>query len=649
MSIYSIGVGALNAAQAGLVTTNHNISNANTPGYSRQQTVQTSQWPLFTGAGFFGQGVVVDTVKRIFSDFLQNQLLQAEGQQNYLGTYYSQMRQVDNMLADTSAGLSPSLTQFFQGVSDMAANPSSIPGRQSMIGGAQSLVARFQALNDRFGELRDGVNTEIATTIDEINSYAQQIASLNQNIMLAESSTYKHQANDLRDQRDYLVSELNKLANVNVIKQDDGSYSVFIGNGQGLVVGPNTYRLAARPAADDLERVDVFYETGFNSYVPIKGSLLSGGKLGGLLAFRENSLDAAQNALGRVAIGLATTFNAQHQLGMDLNGNLGQDFFNVAVPRVVGNTNNSPGATVTVAVSDVGQLTTSDYRLDYDGANYTLVRLSDNTATTLPGTFPGTPYSQDGFTISAPTMAAGDSFLIQPTRNGARDIGVAITDTAKIAAAVAVRSAAGASNTGSGTISAPSINATPVVPNPAHPTTDLNLQQPVTITFNNPPTTFNVVGVGTGNPVNVPYTPGADITYNGWTMKISGAPAAGDTFTVDNNTSGVTDNRNGLLLAGLQTKKTLIEDASGNATTSYLGAYGVLVSEVGNKTRELQVTSTAQDKLAKQVKEEQQSVSGVNLDEEAANLIRYQQAYQAAGKMLQVATTMFDTLLSLGG
>ena len=237
--------------------------------------------------------------------------------------------------------------------------------------------------------------------------------------------------------------------------------------------------------------------------------------------------------------------------------------------------------------------------------------------------------------LTSGTVAAGDEFLIRPTVNGASQIGVAIQDASLIAAAAPIRTDAPLANTGSGRISAGTVNAPPP-PNP-------NLQQPVTLTFTSA-NTFDVSGAGTGNPSGIAFTPGVPISFNGWTVQITGSPNAGDTFSVGPNANGAADNRNALLLGALQTSNTL---ASG--TANYQSAYGQIVSLVGNKTRELQVTSEAQAALLSQTEALQQSESGVNLDEEAANLLRYQQAYQAASKVIQTASQMFDALLEVTG
>jgi flagellar hook-associated protein 1 FlgK len=631
-NILSIGQSALTAAQVGLSTTSHNIANASTPGYSRQVVIQGAAQAQNFGYGFLGQGTDVSTIQRVYSDYLGVQAQSAQASKSGLDSYYTQIQQIDNLLSDPTSGLSPALQDFFSGIQNVASNPSSVPARQSVLSSADSLVARFQSLAGRLDEMSQGVNSQIQSSVTEINSYADQIAQLNDAIGKAQRATGQP-PNDLLDQRDQLVMDLNKDIKATVVKQGDGSYNVFIGNGQPLVVGVTTSKLSSVASPTDPSKLEVAYQASNGSTVLIGESSLAGGSLGGLLDFRSKTLEPAQNALGRVAIGMASAINAQHRLGQDLNGNLGGDLFTLATPVVNANAANTGSATVTASISDANALTTSDYRLQYDGTNYTLTRLSDNTATTFaPAALPKTV---DGVTLNVSTTpAAGDSFLIRPTANGASGVNVAITDPTLLAAAAPIRAAATAGNTGTGTIGAGSVN-TPPPPN-------ANLQQPVTITFTSP-TTFNVTGTGTGNPTGLTYTPGATISYNGWSTTISGAPAAGDSFTVGPNTGGVGDSRNALLLGALQTANTL-----GNGSTSFQGAYSQFVSQIGNKTRELEVTSGAAGKLLTEATQSVQNESGVNLDEEAANLLRYQQAYQAAGKVMQIASQLFNVLLTIG-
>ena len=628
-SIFSIGLSGLNAAQAGLATTQHNIANANTPGYSMQQIVQSANTAQYTGSGYIGEGTNVITVKRVYNDFLNTQILQGQTQASQLSTYQTQVTQIDNMLADPNAGLSPALQGFFNSANTVANSPNSVPARQTLLSSAQSLAARFQSLNQQLTDINNSLNSQIGTSVTTVNSLAQQIATLNQNIVLAQGTGQP--PNDLLDQRDQLISQLNQQIQSTVVKQTDGSYNVFVGNGQPLVVGNQSFGLKAVPSLTDPTRSEVAY-TANGITIPLQQIGVQGGVLGGLLAFRDQSLVPAQNQLGLVAIGIASAVNQQNQLGQDLNGVMGGNIFSVSTPLVNNSSSNAGNAVVAASITNANALTASNYTLTANGGgSYTLTRLSDNTVTNLASL----PQTVDGFTVSLSSGAAvaGDSFLIRPTVNGAQNISVVISDPAKIAAAAPILASASLNNTGSAIISNGSVNP----PAPAN----ANLQTPVSITFTSP-TTFTVTGAVPAVVGAVTYTSGQNISYNGWTAQISGTPAAGDVFNIAPNVNGKGDNRNALLMAGLQTQHTL-----SGGTTSFQGAYDQLVAQVGSTTSAMTQSSTAQTTMVNQLLQTQQSVSGVNLDEEAANLMRYQRAYQAAGKAIQVANTMFDTLLNL--
>ena len=632
-SVLNIGLTALNAAQAGLVTTGHNISNAGTAGYHRQRIDSSPQAPQFSGGGFFGRGVNVDNVRRAYSDVLDRQGQLAQTQVSFYNTYAAQVNQINNLVADPAAGLSPAMQQFFRAVQDVAASPGTTTSRQALLSGSGALVSRFAALDQRLTDLRSGVNIELSGTIGSINTIASQIGKLNGQIATA-AGTSAQQPNDLLDQRDNLVMELNKLVSAQVVRQSDGGYNVTIGTGQALVVGEAALTLAAVPNADDPRRLDVGYQfTG--APVPIDSRSITGGSLGALLQFRSESLDTAQNALGRIAIGLGETFNAQHRLGQDLNGAAGGDFFEVGAPAVTP----ASGTTATIGASivDVSALTLSDYRVSFSGTAYTVTRLSDDVSS---GPFATLPQTVDGVTLAAGTgtPAAGNSWLVQPTRFGARDLGLAFGDPSLIAAAAPVRGQATVSNLGSATIEAPVVDAS------SQPPLNAALSNTVTITFNSPPTTFNVVDntAATTLASNVTFTAGMTISYNGWSTRLAGRPEVSDTLVVQANTGGRTDNRNALLLAGLQS----VPGLDGGAST-YQTAYSAMVGSVGAIASEVKVTGTALAGILKETKAAQQSLSGVNLEEEAANLIRFQQAYQAAGKLISVSAKLFDSILQM--
>lgn len=634
-SILDIGVSGLLTAQNQLLTTSHNISNVATPGYNRQQVMLNANLPQASGAGFVGRGVHSTTVQRIYNQFLANQSLQIQTQSKSLDSNYAQIQQLDNMLGDTASGLSPALQNFFSAVQDVATNPSVVPSRQAMISNGEALVARFQSMDQRMLQMREGINSQVTSIVVEVNSLADQLAKMNQKITLAEGASGGQPANDMLDQRDELINQLSKLINTDTIRESNGVMNVFVGNGQALVVGSNTLSLKAIPSPDSPTNLTIGLVSR-NSTIQIPENQITGGALGGLLSFRRDTLDNAQNALGRVAITLAQSFNAQHQLGVDLNGDMGGNFFTVPSPRIISALTNDSASNIAASISDYSALTTSDYQFSYDGTNYTLTRLSDNTSiSTLVAPSGGAPLTLDGVSVTGATILTNERFRIQPTITGAKDIALNITDTTKIAAAGANRTNAAISNMGSGKISAGTVNPLPLDP---------NLQQPLSITFHTPyDGQYDVAGIGTGLPAtNQAYTDGADISFNGYTFQISGSPAAGDIFRIAPNLNGSADNRNALLLGSLQTRNTLE-----NGTATYQSGYGQLVSQIGNKTRELEVTSKSQANFLTQIENTIQSSSGVNLDEEAANLMRFQQAYQASSKIIEMSNTLFDAILRI--
>ncbi|HET9112567.1 MAG TPA: flagellar hook-associated protein FlgK [Burkholderiales bacterium] len=744
-NILSIGQSALAAAQIGISTTGNNIANASTPGYSRETVLQTEATPQTFGFGSLGNGVNVTTIQRSYSNFIGTQVNATQASKSSMDSYYSQVQQIDNMLGDSTSGLSPAMQSFFAGVQTVSADPSSISSRQALLSNAQSMTSEFQSMGQQLVQINQGVNTQITNSVATINTIAGQIAQLNSTILSVQGGSASGQPpNDLMDQRDQLITQLNQQIKATVVQQDNGQYNVFIGNGQPLVMGQQATALTTVSSPTNPAETDVAYNSGGKSIV-LNGNTLSGGQLGGLLEFRSQSLDPAQNSLGLTAIGLGTAFNNQQVLGQDLNGTLGTNLFTVGTPSVQSSTANTGTGNLTAQITNVSALTASDYQLSYNGTNYTMTPVSGGAATTFatfPQTIDGVTYNMSG------TPAAGDSFLVRPTANGATGFGVAITDPAKIAAAAPIVTSAAtdspvmtsnsATNTGTGQISAASIGSNPVSPLTAPVTLTYSsasntlsgfpATQAVSVTSNGTTTTFaagtpvtytsgatisfegtsfsisgapanndsfNLTNGGTGqissgsvsasylsSPLTAPltltyasasntlsgfpsaqavtvtdngasttyaagtpvvYTPGATVSFGGISFTINGTLVNNDTFTVGPNTGGVGDNRNALLMGNLQNANTLF-----GGTANFQGAYSQMVSSVAGKTNELNVTSTAEGATLTSMQNAQQSVSGVNLDEEASNLLQYQQAYQAAGKLMQVASQLFSVILNLG-
>lgn len=715
--IYSIGLTGLQAAQLALLTTENNVANANTAGYTRQRTVQATNLGIMTGAGSIGQGVHVSTIERLYSSFLVNQVNGAQTNVSELSTFSSQINQIDNMLADASAGLSPALQEFFSNVQKMAASPSLLPNRQSMVSSAETLVQRFQMLQGRLDQLGDQVNDRIESAVTSINTYTGQIADLNQRIIIAQAG-YNQPPNDLLDQRDTLVAELNKLVKVNTNTNSDGSINLFIGSGQQLVIGSQAMTVATMKSSADPTKLTIGLSSGSGAQ-ELPESLITGGELGGLLSFRTEALYPAANELGRVAVSLALTVNAQQALGQDLLGRVAgtglvSSFFTLSAPEVVASSYNTGSGAVTasyidpaaegnftlsfaaglytvtrasdgqswsnaslstlqstvnsatghsltlpsitsgsVAVNDgkfFTNLTASDYQVAFGAAGaFTITRLSDNTVV-ASGSGTGTTYV-DGIAVNIGTVGAnGDKFLVEPTRNAARNIEVDArfsTDPRLIAAAAPVKTTGGLTNAGQMTLSQGSVN------------TGYSLASlPVTLTAGAATlsgfpaaaavTAFYADGTSaviTGGPVNLVNgaSPLAKVSFSGMNFTVNGTPSVGDTFVIAANTGGTGDGRNGILLGALQTAATV---AGGTAT--YQAAYAELVGDVGIKARDAKVRGAAQEAILTQAQNAHDELSGVNLDEEAANLIKFQQAYQASAKMLQIASELFDTILQLG-
>ena len=648
-NLLSIGKSGLFAAQTALATTGHNITNANVEGYSRQGVVQATSTAMETGVGFTGTGTKVAEIKRYSDDFLNNQVRTATASTASLDAYYAQVSQIDNLLADTTSGLSPAIQNFFSAVQDVTGNGASIPSRQALISAAETLAGSFQQIDARLEEIGEGVNSQIETNVNLINTYAKQIAEINAKIG-SYGSTESRQPNDLLDQRDQLIMDLNKHVKASVTVGSNNALNVSIGNGQPLVVGQQAFQLATMKTPTDLTRLTVGYVTG-DKVTQLPENALTGGELGGMLEFRTNTLDRVQNQIGRLALGMAMTFNDQHKLGIDSNGLQGKDFFVQAPAFVTAAVDNASTSTAKVGaqVTDPTKLTDSDYKVESDGSSFFVTRLSDNTRTKIdPYNAAGTTQTIDGVAFSfSGTAASGDNYLVRPTANGASGFQMALSDVSEIAAGTPIATSAPIANKGTGQISAGSVGSSYFTATPTLPVTlsydsagggqltGFPAGATVTMTLNGTTTTH------TGG--SAPFKAGASYSFSGVNLTMSGVPQQDDKFAISANTAGTADTRNIQALGALQTKNIF---NGGSAT--YQSAFAQTVSAVGNKTREVQVNASAGAALLKQVQGAASDVSGVNLDEEATNLLKYQQAYQAAGKVMQIANTIFDTLLSIG-
>lgn len=630
MSLFNIGLSGLNTAQNALTTTSHNFANAATEGYTRQNTIVASSGGQYTSQGFFGMGSNTTTVTRVYDEFLTGQLRGAQSASSSLSTYSDQISQIDNLLADQKGGLAPLMQKYFAAVQAVADTPADPAARQGMLSAGQALVGQMRSASNYFDQLQSGVNSQLGTSVDQINSYTKQIAKLNGEITKLKAASGGQPPNDLLDQRDQAVAELTKLVGAKVVVQDGGTYNVFVGNGQPLVMGTDSYDLKAVRSASDPSRTVVGFTLPNGTVYESEAGSITGGSLGGLLQFRTETLDSAQNAIGRLSLAIGQSFNDQHKLGMDLNGNIGTDMFKLGTATTLPNANNTGGAQAQTTIADASALTTSDYTLKFDGTNYTVTRLSDKQVTTSASM----PVTVDGFTVQMTgAMAPNDSFMIQPTRNAAAAFDMAITDPAKIAAASPARADAANTNLGSGTAALGQV-AQGFTP----------LTSPITATYNGSGYDFTDASGTPLSPQPTGVANGANTDYNigGLTFSFGGAPRAGDTFTLGSNAGAVKNNGNALALAKVQNAKTI------GGASSFNDAYAQLVNDVGTRAKSVQIASTSQDSITTQIRTAQQSVSGVNMDEETVSMLQFQQLYQANARVIQTASTLFDTIIGIG-
>ncbi|HBN5132111.1 TPA: flagellar hook-associated protein FlgK [Enterobacter hormaechei] len=543
-SLINSAMSGLSAAQSALNTVSNNISSYNVAGYTRQTTILGASNSTLTGGGWVGNGVYVSGVQREYDAFITNQLRAAQNQSSGLTTRYQQMSKIDDVLSDTTNSLSANLQDFFKSLQTLVSNAEDPAARQTVLGKADGLVNQFKT-NDQYLRDQDAqVNTAISTSVDQINNYAKQIANLNDQISRLTGVGAGASPNELLDQRDQLVSELNKIFGVDVTVQDSGTYNISIANGYTLVQGSNASQLAAVKSSADPARTTLAYVDATVGNVEISEKQITTGSLGGLLTFRSQDLDQARNTLNQMALAFADAMNTQHQAGFDANGVKGGKLFDFGSPAVLSNGKNTGSASVTATMTDSTKVQATNYKVEYNGTDWTITRLSDNTSfTAKPDT--GGNLSFDGLNVKISGSANNkDSFIVKPVNDVIVNMDVAISDESKLAMA----SAQG---------------------------------------------------------------------------------------------SGESDNTNGQKLLDLQSAKLV----GGNKT--FNDAYAALVSTVGSTTASLKTSSETKVNVVTQLTKQQQSISGVNLDEEYGNLQRYQQYYLANAQVLQTASTLFDALINI--
>lgn len=458
--ILSNAISGLQASQNALRTAGHNISNANTAGYSRQEVNYATRPEQNIGsAGFIGSGVTTTSIERVVNEFVTAQLRLDTNTYNQLNKFNTNIGKIDKLFSDLSTGLSGALQSFFSSIQNGANDPASTPARQLIVTETNSLSVRFNNMYQRLSDIEKGVTGEIQAITTQITAIANSVAKLNQSIAEKRASGEGDSPNDLMDQRDEALRKLSELVSLQISRQDDGDVNIFIGNGQPLVLGTSV-------SSFEVSNDGKIQLKSKSSLTDITGQI-SGGQIGGLLNFRDQVLFPSMNELGRVALAMAQEFNTRQQEGIDLDGDYGQPFFgDINTPelmanRVIHGTNAPPyDRIISVKIDDTNQLTTSDYKFEImpNTSSYTITRLSDKKTIeqgTLSGAYPAS-ISFDGITLNltSGSFQGGDTFILQPTKNGARDIHSVLERPEDLAFASPIRTAGNTSNSGNGLISA---------------------------------------------------------------------------------------------------------------------------------------------------------------------------------------------------
>jgi flagellar hook-associated protein 1 len=632
--LLSTSVSGLLAFQQALDVTSNNISNAETPGYDVETANFSEQPGQQTGSGYVGGGVDVSSITRAYDAYLAQQVNSTQSSYSSSNTLSTQAAQVDNMLSDSSTGLTATLQSFVNSLQTLATTPTSTAARQALLSSGQALAQQIQTYNSQLSQYDSQLETQLSGDVTEINNISSNIATLNQQI--AAGSANGQTPNQLLDQRDQLINQLSQYVSVQTASQGNGQVNVYIGSGQALVTGGTSQTLTTIPNAYDPSQLDIGITSGGSSGTTADiTSEVSGGELGGLLSARSQVLDPATNAIGQIAVAVSTIVNQQQQSGMDMSGAQGQPMFAVGGVQVLPNTGNAGNAALTVTRGDLSDLTTDDYELEYTGGTSNPWQLTDVTtgqsvALTGSGTS-ASPLEGAGLSIVVGgTPQDGDSFLIQPTAGAAAGFSMELTSPSQVAAASLVQASAGSANTGTGTVSSAGVT---------DPSTWTSDTYTVAFGAGNAYTVQNSSGTTVSSGT---YTSGDPIDFNGIQLTLTGSPANGDTFTVSpNSASNTGDSSNVYAMINALSASTL-----DGGTASVSAAANNIVSQVGVVTQQAQNNATTQQTANQNATTALNNVTGVNLDEQAASMLQYQQAYQAMAEVIQVSGQLFNSLIS---
>jgi flagellar hook-associated protein 1 len=646
--LMSLGMKAMAASYAGLQTTGHNIANVNVEGFSRQQVSLTTPEGQFTGAGFFGRGVQVQSVTRSHDAFLTREAATARSLSAMDATRLAQLGRLEEVFQLGENGLGAATTELMDAFTDLANRPDDLSSRQVVLARARDLADRFNEASQAFDQVQDGVSSALRTSASQINGLARNIAEVNGRI--ADLKGLGQPANDLLDERDRLLSKLSEQVQVTRMEASDGTMSVFIGGGQRLVLGTQAAQLNLLQDGSDPSRLGVaLVEGGTRRY--LDETSLAGGTLTGLLRFQNDDLVEARARVGQLAASVGGAVNAQQQRGLNLQPPAGSvasaPMFAIGEPRVLNNLANqrdasgSPMGAISLSVTDPSQLQASEYELAETAAGsgaWVLTRLSDGQQTAV----------SDGDVVDGVRIGfdaapqPGDRFRLQPVSRAAGGFAALLDDPLDIAAAAPLVATPSPANVGTATVSRFAMASPP-----------LDRTATTTISFTSDSGDYSwelrdaaggLLGAGSAT-----WTPGGTIPpggtdINGFSMRLAGVPRSGDVLSVLPTPAGAVAANNGNATALLA-----LRDAPITAGRTATDAWSETLADIGVRVQSAQSSSTISQAVAQQAEGLRADKAGVNLDEEAARLIQYQQSYQAAAKVLQVAQSLFQQLLDVAG
>ena len=660
MSLMNVGVSALNANQQALTTVGHNIANVNTPGYSRQTVYTNALHGQNMGNGFIGKGVQVATVMRNYSALLNRQSNAANAIHAADTSRLQGLMQMQDVFKGGDGSLGAAVTNMMNAFVDVQAAPSDATGRNVVLTRMSELAARFHAASNMLEEQDYSTAQQLRNNALLVNDKASQVARLNNEISRALATG--HQPNDLLDARDQVIREINQYVQTTQVAADDGSISLFVGGSQALVLGINSGQLSVEETKEypGSQRMALYFSQPGGQQLELTAAMVGGGEIAGLLKFRNEDLAEGRNLLGRLAMTIGHELNLQNQRGLTLNGQQGGALFSLpststGYGNITGYSNIGPGA-ATTQVMDASQLKPSEYRLVFEGSPVApvLTRMSDgkvfNATSTPPLTMAAlnAGFEADGlrFIVPAATLAAavsGNSMLFKPFSTAASEIEALVHNPDELAAASALTANINKNNTGK--LQLTQLGANDFTGIPA-------AQDPVRLTFDGAGQVtyeiYNHLSSTWGLPsAPMDYTPGQPITINGWSITLTGTPAAGDTVDVANALDFGEAFRLNAGNAGafldMRDKKVFDEG------TTLSDGFSAAMAVVGTRTQSVQLAEKLSSTVAKNLEMDRTAVSGVNLDEEAARLLQYQQAYQASSKVIQIAQSLFDSVLNAVG